>query len=125
MTSAGLHRKRITLTLPQFIVDLAVERAGSKDMALSRWIASLVQSHVFQPPVSTTAELKLLNESNRQLRAMGVNINQIARALNRNEMDLGWLVGLTGVERLIRENIELLSFTPWISPLLYQSKWQD
>mgnify|MGYP006274149427 FL=1 len=34
MTSAGLHRKRITLTLPQFIVDLAVERAGSKDLSL-------------------------------------------------------------------------------------------
>lgn len=100
----GYERKKITLTLPVFIVDLARERASGKKMALSRWIACLIQSHVFQPPVLTTTELKYLNESNRQIRAIGVNLNQIARAFNKLDIDIRKLKNLDVVEALVREN---------------------
>ena len=73
-------------------------------MALSGWIGNLVQSHVFQPPVVTVQELKVLSESNRQLRSIGTNINQIARAFNRNEMDVRWLSAFHGLESRIEEN---------------------
>ena len=104
----GYERKKITLTLPVFIVDLARERASGKRMALSRWIACLIQSHVFQPPVLTTTELKYLNESNRQLRGMGVNLNQIARAFNKLDIDIRKLKALGEVETLVRENLTVI-----------------
>jgi hypothetical protein len=104
----GYERKKITLTLPVFIVDLARERASGKGMALSRWIASLIQSHVFQPPVLTTTELKYLNESNRQMRAIGVNLNQIARAFNKLDIDIRKLKNLDAVETLVRENLSVM-----------------
>lgn len=77
-------------------------------MALSRWIASLIQSHVFQPPVLTTTELKYLNESNRQMRAIGVNLNQIARAFNQLDIDIRKLKSLDLVETLVRENLNVM-----------------
>ena len=104
----GYQRKKITLTLPTFIVDLARERAGQKKMSLSRWIASLVQSSVFQPPVLTTTELKYLNESNRQIRAIGVNLNQIARAFNQMDIDIRKLKNLDVVEKVVRENLDVI-----------------
>lgn len=104
----GYQRKKITLTLPTFIVDLATERARQKGMSLSRWIANLVQSHVFQPPVLTTQELKFLNESNRQVRAMGVNLNQIARTFNKMDIDIRKLKNLDVVEYVVRENMAMI-----------------
>ena len=105
----GLERTKITLTVPAFIVDLARERASQKGMALSRWIASLIQSHVFQPPVVTTTELKCLNENNRQLRGMGTNLNQIAKAFNQLDIDIRKLKLLGELEVLVRENMSVQS----------------
>jgi hypothetical protein len=105
---SGLERKKITLTLPVFIVDLARERASQKRMALSRWIASLIQSHVFQPPVVTTTELKCLNENNRQLRGIGTNLNQIAKAFNQLDIDIRKLKLLGELEVVVKENLTVL-----------------
>ncbi len=104
----GYRRKRISLTVPLFIASLAGERAVGKGMSLSRWIACLIQTHVYQPPVLTTPELKLLNESNRQIRAIGVNINQIAKSFNSLDIDIRKLKDFYLVERLIKENIEII-----------------
>lgn len=104
----GLIRKQITLNVPTFIADLAKERAIRKGMSLSRWIACLIQSHVYQPPVLTTTELKILNESNRQIRAMGVNINQIARAFNNMDVDIRKLKDFYLVESLIKKNLDVI-----------------
>ena len=105
----GLERTKITLTVPAFIVDLARERASQKGMALSRWIASLIQSHVFQPPVVTTTELKCLNENNRQLRGIGTNLNQIAKAFNQLDIDIRKLKLLGELDVLVRENMSVQS----------------
>ena len=104
----GYQRKKITITLPAFIADLAIERAAQKKMSLSRWVASLVQGSVFQPPVLTTTELKYLNESNRQIRAIGVNLNQIARAFNQMDIDIRKLKNLDVVEKVVRENLDVI-----------------
>ena len=102
------RRRKITLTVPVFIADLALERALHKGMSLSRWIASLIQSHVYQPPVLTTQELKVLNESNRQIRAIGVNINQIAKSFNSLNVDIRKLKDFYIIEGPIRENIQII-----------------
>ena len=108
LTAEGYKRKHLSLTLPTFIADLAKERATMKGMSLSRWMACLIQSHVYQPPVLTTTELKVLNESNRQIRAMGVNINQIARAFNTMDVDIRRLKDFYLVENLLKENLGII-----------------
>jgi hypothetical protein len=50
--------------------------------APSRWIAALVQSNLTRQPVLTDAELQAVLESNRELAALGRNLNQVAKALN-------------------------------------------
>jgi len=73
---------RITVRMPRFLMEAAAVRAKIKGMAVSRWIAALVQSNLARPPVMTDAELESLSVANRELSAIGRNINQIARALN-------------------------------------------
>ena len=75
-------RRRITLRLPSYIHEAASERAATRGLKISSWIAALVQSQVAATPVVTDEELQVLDESNRELAALGRNINQIARALN-------------------------------------------
>lgn len=107
-TPEGGKRKQITVTVPRFIADLARDRANQKGMSLSRWIACLIQSHVYQPPVLTMTELKVLNESNRQIRAMGSNVNQIARSFNSLDIDIRKLKDFYVVEKLLKDNIEII-----------------
>ena len=57
-------------------------RAKRRGLAPSRWISALVQTALMKEPVLTEAELLVLEESNRELAALGRNLNQIARALN-------------------------------------------
>lgn len=73
---------RMTFRLPGFLMQTVKERAMAKGMAPSRWVASLVQSNLRREPVMADSELAALNESNRELAAVGRNINQIAKALN-------------------------------------------
>jgi predicted HicB family RNase H-like nuclease len=73
---------RMTVRMPRFLHEAVKVRAKSKGMAPSRWVAALVQSHLTRQPVMTDDELAVLLSSNRELAAIGRNINQIARALN-------------------------------------------
>lgn len=88
---------RMMVRLPMFLVDAARARAQSKGMAPSRWLASLAQSNLMRQPVMTDDELITLRSSNRELAAIGRNLNQIVRALN-NDFD--------GRERVEREMLE-------------------
>lgn len=74
--------KPMTVRLPAFLHAATVERAAARGMAPSRWIAALVQSNLCQTPVMTERELVVLQESSRELAAIGRNLNQIARAMN-------------------------------------------
>lgn len=74
--------ERMTLRLPRFLMEATKARAKSKGMAPSRLVAALVQSNLAGQPVMTDAELAELRASNRELAALGRNLNQIAKALN-------------------------------------------
>ncbi len=74
---------RMTVRMPRFILDAAKERAKEKGMAPSRWIAALVQSHLSGEPVMTDSELEQLRAITNELSAIGRNLNQIAREVNR------------------------------------------
>lgn len=75
---------RITVRMPAFIMQKAKKRAEKKKMALSRWIAALVQSNLLKQPVHNEREILILQASNRELAAIGRNINQIAKTLNES-----------------------------------------
>ena len=73
---------RVTVRTSAFILSAAQSRAQSQGMALSRWIASLMQSNLSTHPVLTDTEVHAVQTTTRELAALGRNINQIARALN-------------------------------------------
>ena len=75
---------RMTVRLPRFLLDATQARAKSQGMAPSRWVAALVQSNLSRQPVMTEAELLELRASNRELAAIGRNLNQVAKALNES-----------------------------------------
>lgn len=73
---------RMTVWMPQFIIEASKKKAKAKGMATGRWVAALVQSNLMKHPVMTDKELIELQAANRELAAVGRNINQIARAIN-------------------------------------------
>ncbi len=76
--------ERMTIRMPGFLMNGAKERAVSKGMTPSRWISALVQSNILKQPVMNDAELQVLRASNRELAAIGRNLNQIAKSLNES-----------------------------------------
>jgi len=46
------------------------------------WIVGLVRTVLFRQPAFSTNEIDALRESNREIAAIGRNLNQIARAIN-------------------------------------------
>lgn len=78
----GSETTRLTVRLPAFVRAAAAARASARGQRVTPWVAALVQSHVAATPVLTEAELQAVEASNRELAAVGRNINQIARALN-------------------------------------------
>jgi len=108
LVGAALVKKKVSIRLPEFILVAVQARASEKGMSVSYWVSSLIQSHVFQPPVLTTTELKVLNESNRQIRAIGVHLNQIARAFNNLDIDLRKLKHLDTFEMVVKDNLKVI-----------------
>lgn len=73
---------RLTVRVPAYVREAASQRAQAKGLRVTPWVAALVQSHVAATPVLTDTELQAVEAANRELGAIGRNINQIARALN-------------------------------------------
>jgi hypothetical protein len=107
------QKDRITVWMAARVLVAAKERAKSKGMNPSRWIAALVQSNIGRAPVLTENELKAVESSIRELAAIGRNINQIARALNESHFQvervrLERLADLSSAIRRTRDEIMVL-----------------
>ncbi|RJY17462.1 plasmid mobilization relaxosome protein MobC [Parashewanella spongiae] len=63
------------------------------------WVTACVTANLTRTPVLTNEEIKTLRESNRQLAAVGRNLNQIARVLN---------IDFRHSDKVTREMIEIL-----------------
>jgi hypothetical protein len=83
-----IESKQITIRLPFFIMRAARAKAKSNGMATSRWIKSLVQSNLIQPPVMIDCAILVLEKSDRERAAVGNNLNQIARRLNESILNI-------------------------------------
>ena len=80
--SARVRPEHLDVRLPLFLADGVRERAVSRGMSASRWMASLIQSHLMQDPVMAGDAIEVLRASNCELRTVGTLLNQIAHALN-------------------------------------------
>lgn len=86
-------RVRVEIRLGESEKVAAEQQAQRDGFALNVWIASLVRSHLVGGAQFGEAELLALAQSNRELLAIGRNLNQIARALNIDANDVGVLRG--------------------------------
>ena len=100
-TPKSVKTEQATVRLPAFLMAGVRNRATAKGMGQGRWIAALVQAHLSQVPVMTEKEILALRAMNRELAAIGRNVNQIAKALNSavNGIERGQ-VGLDGLNKL-------------------------
>ena len=96
----GSHKmKRLEYLLPDFLEKPARQRAEQLDFKLAGWVSYMVQSAVMREPVLTNRELEAVREANRELAAVGRNLNQIARAINE-EVASGRKLTASGLLRL-------------------------
>jgi len=102
----NIELERMTVRLPGFLMEVAKQRSKAKGTAASRLVAVLVQANLTGTPVMTDKELAVLQASNRELAAIGRNINQIAKALNEafHETERVRLDTLAALSQSITEN---------------------
>lgn len=81
--SAG--RVTVRLTVPEFV---ALDReAAVMGLSRARWVAALVRRRLLGKPTFPRADALTLMAIQGELRRVGVNVNQIARALNTAVME--------------------------------------
>jgi predicted DNA binding CopG/RHH family protein len=103
-----LDQERITVRMPRFLMEAVNARGRLKGMAPSRFITAMIQSNLTKQPVMTGEELNALQETNRELVAIGRNLNQIARSLNGNfyETERIKLDSLRELKQVINKNVD-------------------
>lgn len=77
-----VEKKKNSIWIEKFILKEAAFRAKQRSLSTSSYIAGLVQANVTKTTVFRHKELEAVLEANRQLAAIGRNLNQIARHLN-------------------------------------------
>ncbi|KVE37235.1 hypothetical protein WS68_03205 [Burkholderia sp. TSV86] len=77
-------------------------RARQQGVNRTTWIVNLIRAHILREPQFSTAELDALMESNRQIAAIGRNLNQIARNINMDPNAMR-SVTLEAIETLVAD----------------------
>ncbi|RLV60400.1 plasmid mobilization relaxosome protein MobC [Parashewanella curva] len=78
-----LKTNKITIRLSDHNHHLLSTRAKSEGyLSQTNWASACILSRLHQEPVLSDDEINILRQSNRQLSAIGRNLNQIARVLN-------------------------------------------
>ncbi len=83
---AQVGSKRLEFRIPEFLKAEVMKRAEIEGMNSAQWLSSLVQSSLMTMPVLTDKEVEVVGWANRELAAVGRNLNQIARSMNRAEL---------------------------------------
>lgn len=76
--------KQITVRIPNFLMRRLRYKAQVMQMKISPWISCLIQSTLVREPVLTHNQDMQLERSNRELAAIGRNLNQVARSMHQN-----------------------------------------
>ena len=78
-------KDRIEIRLTRTEMAKTREHAENEGCSPNRWIINLVRANLTKRPQFGMKELEILGESNKQLLAIGRNLNQLIRAINRGE----------------------------------------
>lgn len=115
---------RMFVRVPVQLKAAIEDRAKIKGMTAARWMASLAQSNLMKLPVMSDKEVNALMALNRELAAVGRNVNQIAKQLN-SAVDLieKSRVDLAGLDRL-QKDIELTRKVVRSLMLRSQQSWE-
>jgi len=108
----------LKIRLPKFLIAQAKAKAKTQGMATTRWIKSLVQSNLIQPPVLIDSAIIALKETDRELAAVGNNLNQIARKINESIFKIEWVK----IEKLDEVKQEVKSVRTAIDELIKVSR---
>ena len=91
---------KITIRLSDFDMQKLTTQAIEEGyLSRTNWVTACVTANLTRVPVLTDEEIKVLRESNRELAAIGRNLNQIARALN---------IDFRHSDKITREMIQML-----------------
>jgi len=86
-TPSKLPTGKLTLRLAEADLALLAVEAAAVDLSRTQWSVALIRARLHRRPQLTPVEAVALIEIRRELRRIGVNINQIARALNTAVME--------------------------------------
>jgi hypothetical protein len=78
---------KLTLRLPARELDALEAEAAATGLSRTQWSVALIRARLSRRPQLTRPEAIALVDVQRDLRRIGVNINQIARALNTAVME--------------------------------------
>jgi hypothetical protein len=83
-----LKQVNFPIRINNFLKDEANKRAEIYGIKRAQWIRNLIQANLTKEPVLLDASINELRTANRELAAIGRNINQLTKALNRSiELD--------------------------------------
>lgn len=83
----GGKSSKLTLRLSELDVALLETEAASVGLSRTQWSVALIRRRLHNRPQFTRPEALAFIEVQRELRRIGVNVNQIARALNTAVME--------------------------------------
>ena len=76
---------RLRVSLNEHAKDTIQKMAEDEGMTINQFIAMLCYRHISSKPILSTNEVQAVQQSNYQLYKLGVNLNQIAKALNMGQ----------------------------------------
>ena len=99
---------KVSLQLLEHEVAAVDAQAARLGWRRNSWIANVVRSAALSEPRPTAGELAALNRSNAELLAVGRNLNQIARAMHRDDRykDSVTLERIDELRRVIVRHVE-------------------
>ncbi len=83
----GGRSGKLTLRLDEADLGLLEREAAARGLSRTQWSVALIRRRLHHRPQFSRSEALTLIEVRRELRRIGVNINQIARALNTAVME--------------------------------------
>ncbi|QTN20854.1 plasmid mobilization relaxosome protein MobC [Brevundimonas sp. AJA228-03] len=81
------HSGKLTLRLGEADLRLLEAEAAARGLSRTQWSVALIRRRIHDRPQFSRPETLALIEVRRELRRIGVNVNQIARALNTAVME--------------------------------------
>ena len=85
LKSAEQRNQRHVIRVSKSISMQLAELAKANGMTLNRYLVMLIHEHLNKEPTLTANEVAAVQHSNYQLYKLGVNLNQIAKALNSQQ----------------------------------------